>query len=98
MPRSATRSSRSVMEARAQAIELGGRHRHRPRLQPMRRVAVEIGAARHQQPPLPGYQDVLLDEEGVMVGMERLDRIEPGVFERTNPRLDAQLAGVRERG
>ena len=63
----------------------------------MRRVAVEIGAAGEQQTKSARDADVAVDERGVMIRVERFDRVQPHARERGNSRVEFRFSWMGER-
>src|SRR4030095_17047630 len=82
---------------RAEALPFDRGKRRGTGLDAMSRIAVEVGATRHQQPEFGCHRVIPLNRSLVVVRMVDLERIESGGGERLDSRVDARPSRMRER-
>src|SRR6476659_9512333 len=86
-----------TMPRRVKTLPLFARQRRSSGPDAMSGVAVKVGAAGHQKAEITRHRAIARDGLSVMIGVVDLDRIETGMRQRRNPRVDVGAPGMRER-
>src|SRR5688572_32327131 len=88
--RSSTRTSPGGIAVAfgVEAFPFAGRKRRSARLHPVCRIAMEVRSARYEHAEIARHPLVSSDGDRIMVRVVDLDRIQPGVAELGDPRVD----------